>query len=202
MDTFSPLTQKLIDALRWLPGIGPKSAQRMAFKMLSQQGHERASQLAEAISQATQLVKQCHSCRIFSEHEYCNLCQSTKRNRALLCIVETPADVLAFEQAAHYDGLYFVLHGHLSPLDGIGPEAIGLPQLFQQVSIQAITEVIIATNPTMEGEATAHYISQLLPRTITITRIAHGVPMGGEIEYLDGNTLSHALNSRQIIHRE
>lgn len=194
---FSPLTKQLIDALRCLPGIGPKSAQRLAFQLLSQSSKPKGLALAEALTSAIENVGYCKKCRIYTEHTLCDLCQHPKRNQTLLCVVESPADVMAIEQTSNYYGLYYVLHGHLSPLDGIGPAEIGLPALFDHINSNAISELIIATNPTMEGKATAHYIANHVDHSKTAcTRIAHGVPIGGELEYLDGGTLIHAFNSR------
>ena len=194
---FSPLTKQLIDALRALPGIGPKSAQRMAYQLLSDNGKTKAETLAQALSQAIASVKQCSKCRQFTEHTLCLICSNAKRDTTLLCIVEGPSDVIAFEQTHIFKGVYFILHGHLSPLDGISPNDIGIPHLLNRLQNEVIREVILATNPTVEGRATAQYIANHIDtKKIICTRIAHGVPMGGELEYLDGSTLSHALQSR------
>ena len=191
---FSPLTKQLIEALRCLPGIGPKSAQRMAFQLLSESGKAKGLALAEVLQLAIQKVSRCNRCRIYTEHECCDLCQNPKREDTLLCVVESPADVAAIEQTSSYRGLYYVLQGRLSPLDGIGPSEIGLPLLFQRLQSEPIKELIIATNPTMEGKATAYYIANHIDHNkIKCTRIAHGVPIGGELEYLDGGTLTHAF---------
>jgi len=196
---FSPFTKQLIDALRALPGVGPKSAQRMAYQLLTAPGKEKAKTLSDALKQAVLSVGQCQRCRQFTEQTVCSLCSNPKRNHALLCIVESPADVIALEQTHAFQGIYFVLHGHLSPLDGISPDNIGIPQLLARLKDEPIQEVILATNPTVEGKATAQYIANLVDtRKMTCTRIAHGVPMGGELEYLDGSTLSHAFYSRII----
>lgn len=193
---FSPLLEQLIDALRCLPGVGPKTAQRMAFQLL-ERGREQGSHLAKTLQTAMQEIKHCLNCRTFSETDYCRLCQSPHRDPALLCIVESPADIVAVEQMGTYRGLYFVLMGHLSPLDGIGPDDLGIKQLTQLFNKQIVKEVILATNPTVEGEATAHYISELIkPYSIKATRIAHGVPLGGELEYIDSGTLAHAFAGR------
>ena len=193
------LIGQLIDALRCLPGVGPKSAQRMAFYLL-ERNRDGARQLAHALSTAVENIRHCASCRTLSETEICRLCANESRDKSLLCIVETPADVLAVERATGYKGLYFVLMGHLSPLDGIGPNDIGIDLLMQRIDANKPQEVILATNPTVEGEATAHYISELLhARGIKVTRIAHGVPFGGELEYVDGGTLSHAFSGRREI---
>lgn len=194
---FSPLTKQLIDALRALPGIGPKSAQRLAFHLLSPSTHAKGLALADALQKSIQNVGRCKRCHIYTENNYCELCQNPKRDSSLLCIVETPADVMAIEQTNSYRGLYYVLHGHLSPLDGIGPAEIGIPDLIERLQSGIIKELILATNLTMEGKATAHYIANHVDHTKMIcSRIAHGVPMGGELEYLDCGTLSHAFNSR------
>ena len=196
---FSPLINRLIEDLRCLPGVGPKSAQRMAFHLLE---HDRdgAQRLARSLTEAVERIGHCKRCRTLSEAEVCPLCANSGRDASLLCVVETPADVRAIEQATHFRGLYFVLMGHLSPLDGIGPAEIGLDLLEQRLDEGDIKEVILATNPTVEGEATAHYISTLVhARGITTTRIAHGVPLGGELEYVDGGTLSHAFAGRREI---
>lgn len=195
---FSPMTKQLIDALQCLPGIGPKSAQRMAFHLLEGSHKEKGELLAHSLGQALTHVKHCHSCRIYTEVDTCNLCRDIKRDSSILCVVESPADVIAFEQTQSYNGKYFVLQGHLSPLDGIGPQDIGIPLLFERLKKESIRELILATNPTMEGKATAHYIATHAARHgIHCSRIAQGVPIGGEIEYLDGNTLAHALRSRE-----
>jgi len=195
----SPLLQKLINDLRCLPGVGPKSAQRMAFHLL-EHDKQGAIGLAESLIKAMENIGHCSRCRTFSEHNICTICQSPKRDNQLLCIVESPADVRALEQATDYKGLYFVLMGHLSPIDGVGPEQIGIPQLRQKLQDEPIREVILATNPTVEGETTAHYISELVRSfNIVPTRIAHGVPVGGELEYVDINTLSHAFQGRREV---
>jgi recombination protein RecR len=192
----SRLIGQLIESLRCLPGVGPKSAQRMAFQLL-EHNREGGRQLAAALTQAMERVGNCNACRTLSEDPVCSLCASERRNRSQLCIVETPADVQALEQATGYQGLYFVLMGHLSPLDGIGPEALGLDMLETRLASGEVKELILATNPTVEGEATAHFISEMArAHAVRATRIAHGVPMGGELEYIDGGTLSHAFSGR------
>lgn len=197
---FSPLTDQLIEALCGLPSVGPKSAQRMAFHLLAKANRSTGSTLAKALAEAIDQVDYCHSCRNFSEHTYCPLCQSEKRNRAQICVVETPADLAAIEATGVYSGMYYVLHGRLSPLDGIGPEDIALPALLERIDHTQVEEVILATNPTVEGRATAHYIaSRISPGRTQCSRIAHGVPLGGELEYLDRGTLHHALESRDKI---
>lgn len=195
----SRLIGQLIESLRCLPGVGPKSAQRMAYHLLE---HDRdgGRALAKALGKAMQEVGNCESCRTLSEERLCELCASERRDRSLLCVVETPADVQALEQSIAYQGLYFVLMGHLSPLDGIGPEALGLDMLERRLQNGEVGELILATNPTVEGEATAHFISEMAHgHGIRATRIAHGVPMGGELEYIDSNTLSHAFAGRQDV---
>jgi recombination protein RecR len=192
----SRLIGQLIESLRCLPGVGPKSAQRMAFQLL-EHNREGGRQLATALTQAMEQVGNCSACRTLSEDPVCSLCASERRDRSQLCIVETPADVQALEQATGYQGLYFVLMGHLSPLDGIGPEALGLDMLEVRLASGEVKELILATNPTVEGEATAHFISEMArAHAVRATRIAHGVPMGGELEYIDGGTLSHAFSGR------
>jgi recombination protein RecR len=199
MATLGPSIEQLIEALRCLPGVGPKSAQRMTFHLL-EHNRDGGERLAKALSQALQNVHHCERCRILSETAVCLRCSDEQRRQDQLCIVEMPSDVLAIEQATHYKGQYFVLSGHLSPLDGIGPEALGIPQLIELFEKRQIQEVILATNPTVEGEATAHYISQLAQqRKIPISRLAHGIPLGGELEYVDSGTLSHAFSGRETI---
>lgn len=195
----SPLLEQLIEALRCLPGVGPKTAHRMAFQLL-ERGRENGKRLAKILQDAMHNINHCQNCRTFSETELCHLCQSANRDRTLLCIVENPIDMLAVEQMGAYRGLYFVLMGHLSPLDGIGPEDLGLQQLNTLLAQGVIKEVILATNSTVEGEATAHYISDLVKQhTIKVTRIAHGVPLGGELEYIDSGTLARAFSGRETV---
>ncbi len=196
---FSPLLEQLIEALRCLPGVGPKTAQRMALTLLTR-NRERGMHLANILTRAIEEVKHCEMCRIFSETTLCHICTSTHRDASQLCIVENPIDVIAIEQTNSYRGKYFVLLGRLSPLDGIGPDAIGIDQLTARFKTNEIKEIIIATNPTVEGEATAHYIATLAKTYhIKTTRIAHGVPIGSELEYIDANTLSHALIEREVV---
>ena len=193
---YPPSLTQLVEALRCLPGVGPKSAQRMAFHLL-ERDRNGAQHLANAITQAQQRIGQCERCRMFAESELCPICASPRRDRALLCVVESPADVVAVEQSGSYRGCYFVLMGHLSPLDGIGPEELGLPKLDALFAQGEVQEVILATNPTVEGATTAHYIGELAhARGVKASRIAHGVPMGGELEYVDGGTLAHAIAGR------
>ena len=199
MARFSPALDGLIDALRVLPGVGPKSAQRMALYLL-ERDRDGASRLAEALAEAAARVGRCGRCRNLAEETLCGICTDTRRDDSLLCVVETPGDILAIEQAGGYRGRYFVLMGHLSPIDGIGPEEIGLPRLKALAENGDLAEVILATNPNAEGEATAYYITRLLePLVPTVTRIAHGVPLGGELEYVDGSTLAHAFSGRQTV---
>jgi len=186
----------LKQALSRLPGVGPKTAQRMAFHLL-ERDREGAHQLAEALRNALQRIGNCKRCNNFSEQELCAICASPKRDAGLLCVVESPADLETLEKAGVYRGMYFVLMGHLSPLDGIGPDELGVDRLEGLLSKSDIREVILATNLTVEGEATAHYIGGLIhKKNISVTRIAHGVPVGGELEYLDQGTLAHAFNGR------
>lgn len=193
----SRLLSQLIDALQCLPGVGPKSAQRMTFYLL-ERNRDGGRRLVEALQAALAGIGRCRLCRNLSETEVCNRCADPARDRSVLCIVETPADVTAVEQATGFRGNYFVLMGHLSPLDGIGPAQLGLEQLETRLDEQEVREIIVATNPTVEGEATAHYIADLArERAIRVTRIAHGVPVGGELEYIDGGTLSHAFTGRR-----
>lgn len=195
--SFSPLINELIEALRCLPGVGPKSAQRMSFHLL-ERDRLGASQLADALQAAVAAVGRCESCRNLCEEPECRICRDQKRDQQTICVVESPADVLALEQAGGYRGLYFVLMGHLSPIDGIGPEDIGVDDLLARVESLGVSELILATNPTVEGEATAFYITeQLRNRGVTVSRIAHGVPLGGELEYVDSGTLAHAISGRR-----
>lgn len=199
---FSPALSNLMDALRCLPGVGPKSAQRMTLHLL-ERDREGALALAEALQVAVDRVDHCSLCRNFTELEVCEICSDPRRDRQTICVLETPGDVLAVEQSGSYRGLYFVLMGHLSPIDGIGPREIGLDRFQARVVEEGITEVILATNPTVEGEATAYYLSDmLLPRGIRVSRIAHGVPLGGELEYVDGTTLAHAFSGRRQMAQE
>ena len=195
----SPALARLIDALRILPGVGPKSAQRMAFHLL-QDGRAGAQTLAEAVSGALRCVSRCRRCRMLTEGELCVICAAPQREVGLLCAVESPADVVAIEASGSYRGRYFVLMGHLSPLDGVGPEQLGIRELEAILAEGEVRELILATNSTVEGEATAHYLSELAARrAIRASRIAHGVPVGGELEYVDGGTLAHALAGRQSL---
>ncbi|VAW92937.1 Recombination protein RecR [hydrothermal vent metagenome] len=197
--SFSPLISQLIDSFRCLPGVGPKSAQRMVFHLL-ERDRDGAKLLANKILETIELVGNCSMCRTFSENEHCSICSNTKRDEMELCIVESPIDVVAIENSTDYNGLYFVLLGHLSPLDGIMPNDIGLDILNERITNSNINEIILATNSTVEGEATAHYISEMFTdNNLKITRIAHGVPVGGELEFVDGGTISHAFYGRREI---
>lgn len=201
---YSPLIDQLIDAFRRMPGVGPKSAQRMVLHFL-EKDRTGGKALADALEAAMEGVGHCEKCRTLSEDTLCRICQNPSRDQQTICVVETPADVFAVEQTASYKGLYFVLMGHLSPIDGIGPDEIGVSQLRDLVINSDITEIILATNPTVEGEATAYYIAEqfkasaLSDRNIKLSRIAHGVPVGGELEYIDGGTLIHSFAGRQLI---
>jgi recombination protein RecR len=196
---FSPLIDELIKALRCLPGVGPKTAQRMALHLL-ERDRGGAGTLAAAIRNSMDKVGRCERCRILTEQSLCEICHNERRDNSVLCVVETPADVFAIEQAGNFSGKYFVLLGHLSPIDGIGPAEIGMEQLSQRLRDEGIAELILATNTTVEGEATAHYIAEEAKRQgVKVSRIAHGVPMGGELEYIDGGTLAHAFSSRYAI---
>lgn len=193
---FSPLVDQLLETLRVLPGVGPKTAQRMALHLL-ERDRDGGRRLVAALGEALEHVGYCQRCRTLAETPLCSICEDARRDEGLLCVVESPADMLAIEQAGGFRGLYFVLHGHLSPLDGIGPEDIGLDQLDERLAGGSVEEVILATNPTVEGEATAHYIAEQLRGTgVRLSRLAYGVPMGGELEYVDGGTLSRAFNGR------
>ena len=197
----SPLIDRLIDALQMLPGVGPKWATRMALYVL-QHNREGGAALAGALSAAVAEVTRCRECRTLCETELCALCANPKRDARLLCIVESPMDVIAIEQAGGYSGRYYVLHGRLSPIEGVGPVELGLTDLAGRVRERGVEEVILATNPTVEGEATAHYIGEALAETpARLSRIAHGVPLGGELEYIDGGTIAHALRGRRSVVR-
>jgi recombination protein RecR len=196
---FSPSLENLIEALRCLPGVGPKSAQRMTLHLL-ERDREGAVALANALQEAAERVGHCARCRNFTELDVCEVCSDPKRDATIICVVETPADVLAIELSGSFRGIYFVLMGHLSPIDGIGPAEIGLEKFHQRVVDEGIEEVILATNPTVEGEATAYYLTDMLqPGGVRVSRIAHGVPLGGELEYVDGSTLAHALSGRRPV---
>lgn len=196
---YPPSLTRLIEALRKLPGVGPKSAQRMAFHLL-EKDRNGAGAIADALQKAIGNVTRCQRCRMFAEAQLCPICSSAARDRSLLCVVESPADVAAIEQSGSYRGNYFVLMGHLSPLDGIGPDELGFAQLEALLAEGSVKEAILATNTTVEGDATAHVISEIAARyKVTSSRIAHGVPVGGELEYVDGGTLAHALAGRHVL---
>lgn len=189
--------ERLVEALRVLPGVGPRSAQRMAYYLL-QRERDGAEQLARALTEALTRVRHCALCNNYTEDEVCVLCRSPRRDRSQLCVVETPADLAMVEQTSAYGGMYFVLMGRLSPLDGVGPRDIGLEKLLARATAGEVAEVVLATNFTNEGEATAHYIAELLrSRNVRVSRIARGVPLGGELEYVDAGTLSQALLDRR-----
>ena len=190
---------RLVEALRVLPGVGPRSAQRMAFYLL-QNDRPGAEALAQAVSTALATIVRCSRCNNFAEEHVCTLCSSPRRDPSLLCVVETPADLATVEQTLSYSGMYFVLMGRLSPLDGVGPRDVGLDRLISRATEGEVREVILATNFTNEGEATAHYIAEMLrSRDVKVSRIARGVPLGGELEYVDAGTLSQALLDRRGI---
>ncbi len=194
---YGPVIDQLIEALRCLPGVGPKSAQRMALHLL-ERDRPGAARLSTQLAEAVEKVGHCARCRTLTELELCGICQNPARDQRQLCVVETPADMFAIESSGGYRGHYFVLMGHLSPIDGIGPDDIGIDVLVNRLSEQPVEELILATNLTVEGEATAHYISEQAKRlAVNVTRIAHGVPLGGELEFVDGGTLSHAFSSRR-----
>lgn len=195
MDTLN----RLVEALRCLPGVGPKSAQRMVFHLLQHQ-RQRGLNLASCLEQAMNHIQHCQRCNNYTEQDFCALCQNTNRDSSLLCIVESPADVSAIEQSNAFQGKYFVLMGKISPLDGLGPEDIGLPRLKKLIIQEGIKEVILALSPSVEGQTTVHFINQLLrDEQINISQLAHGIPSGGELEFLDGNTIGSALRNRAAI---
>ena len=199
MSSSSPLLTELTDALRCLPGVGRKSAQRMAMHLL-ERDRDGGRRLSAALDEAMRRIGNCSRCRNFSEDPVCALCASNNRDRHVLCVVESPSDLAAIEQATGYSGQYFVLLGRLSPLDGTGPEELGLDRLVARLEEGEVEEIIIATNPTVEGEATAHYLGKLATAAgIRATRLAHGVPLGGELEYVDRSTLAHAFGGRQAV---
>ena len=196
---FSPLLEQLIESLRCLPRVGPKSAQRMALHLLTRQ-RQNGLQLAQHLQMAMQNIGHCEQCRILSENNLCDICRHPQRDTGQLCIVENPIDVAVIEQTATFKGKYFVLLGRLSPLDGIGPEEIGIEHLIRRFAQEKINEIILATNPTVEGEATAHFISELAKQhQIKVTRLARGVSIGSELEYSDLGTLTHAFTGREEI---
>lgn len=193
------MLERLIDGLRCLPGVGQKTAQRMALHLL-ERNREGGQQLSVVLGEAMERIGRCTKCRDLTEHELCSICTNPARDRSLLCIVESPVDVLALEQATAFRGVYFVLLGRLSPLDGMGPAELGLDDLAKRLEDEPPKEMIIATNPTVEGEATAYYLQRMAQKlNISVSMIAHGVPLGGELEYTDQTTLAHAFGSRQFL---
>jgi recombination protein RecR len=193
----SSLLNELVSSLKCLPSVGARTAQRMAFHLL-EHDREKGLKLAEAMRDALENIGHCKQCRTLTEHEVCRICADKGRNPDTLCVVESPTDVMAIEQSTAYRGYYFVLMGKLSPLDGVGPEELGLDLLEMQLENENLQELILATNPTVEGEVTAHYISELAKKyNVNTTRIAHGVPVGGELDYVDSSTLSHAFDGRR-----
>jgi recombination protein RecR len=197
--SYSPLLVRLIDGLRCMPGVGQKSAQRIAFHLL-ERDRDGANNLSTALADAVSGIGHCSRCRMFTEHELCSICSASGRDVSQLCVVESPADVMAIEDATGFRGYYFVLMGHLSPLDGIGPDELGLGLLEDWLANGNVKELIIATNPTVEGDATSHYLAELAAKqSVQASRIAHGVPLGGELEYVDGGTLSHAFFGRRAM---
>lgn len=196
---FTPAVDRLIQALRCLPGVGPRTAQRMAFQLL-ERDREGGVNLSEALVDAMERVGHCQRCRMFSEEELCWICANSQRDASLLCVVETPADVLAVESSSSYSGRYFVLQGKLSPLDGIGPDELGLDALEELLAGDEVRELIVATSATVEGEATAHYLAERARSSqVSVSRIAQGVPRGGELEYVDGGTIGQAIAERRTI---
>ena len=200
MSSISPLVDNLIVAFQCLPGVGPKSARRMVLHLL-EKDKESGEVLAESLYQTLSSVGQCNHCRIFSEKEVCAICNDKKRDSNILCVVETVSDVFAIEESHQYRGKYYILHGHLSPLDNMGPKELGLDELLDRAKEGAYEEIILATNSTLEGEATANYIFEGLKEmdVIKLSRLARGVPLGGELEYVDGGTIMHALAGRTIL---
>jgi len=195
--SFSPLVDELIESLRCLPGVGSKSAQRMALQLL-ERDRRSAARLSIAITASLEGVGRCQQCQNLAEQDICSVCSNERRNTGQVCVVETPSDLMAIEQSGNFNGRYFVLMGHLSPIDGIGPEEIGIDKLLRLIDDASIHELILATNSTVEGDATALYIADILEgRDILVTRIAHGIPVGGQLGYVDGGTLGHALAGRK-----
>ena len=193
----SPLIDQLIEAFRCLPGVGPKSAQRMTLHLL-ERNRSGGQKLSESLTVALNEVGNCVNCRTLTEEDTCRICANSSRNHAICCVVESPADIFAIEQSGSFRGIYFVLMGHLSPIDGIGPDQLGISQLLTKVENNDIEEIIIACNPNVEGDATAYYIAEQLKNSnVQVSRIAHGVPVGGELEFVDGTTLTHAFAGRK-----
>ena len=199
MKSFSPALQDLIDAFKQLPGIGIKSAQRIVFHLL-RENENKALFLAESIQKSFDSINECQKCRMYTEEKLCSICTNSDRDRNIMCVVESPADLIAIENTMQFNGLYFVLMGRLSPLDGIGPDELKIEDLIKLLKDKDIKEIILANSPTIEGEATAAYIGSIAEDLdVKATRIAYGVPMGGELEYVDSNTLIQALNNRNLI---
>ena len=203
MNNISPFVDSLIEAFQCLPGVGPKSARRMVLHLL-EKDREAGKILAESLAQTLSNVGHCRECRIFSEQDLCIICNDNKRDSTTLCVVETVSDVFAIEESHQYRGKYFILHGHLSPIDNMGPEELGLDQLLKKAKENSFTEIILATNSTLEGEATANFIFEGLKgiQSLKLSRLARGVPLGGELEYVDGGTIMHALSGRTILKSE
>lgn len=200
--SFGPLIDELISALRVLPGVGQKSAQRMALHLL-ESNRSGAVNLSRALAAAAEKVQHCERCRNLTDEVLCRICRDERRDRSILCVVESPSDLLAIEQGHYFKGGYFVLSGSLSPIDGRGPEQIGIPALLDLIKEGTVKELILATNPTIEGEATAHFINEILASSeVLVTRLAHGIPLGGELGYVDGGTLSHAFSGRKPLVQE
>jgi len=199
MKSFSPVLQDLIDAFKQLPGIGIKSAQRIVFYLLKE-NENKALFIADSIQKSFESIKECQECRMYTEDDRCSICKDINRNKHIICVVESPADLIAIENTMQFKGLYFVLMGRLSPLDGIGPDELKIEDLTKLLKDRGIKEIILANSPTIEGEATASYIGSIAEDLeVKATRIAYGVPMGGELEYVDSNTLIQAINNRNLI---
>ena len=203
MSKVSPLVDSLIEAFQCLPGVGPKSAQRMVLHLL-ERNKNAGLILANTLSNALESVDKCSNCRIFTEDEICQICSNEKRNKKQICVVESVSDVFAIEMSNQFTGQYFILHGHLSPIDDIGPEELGLEKLFTRVREEGIEEIILATNSTLEGETTSHFIYDKIKtiENLKVTKLARGVPLGGELEYVDRGTIMHAFSGRQNIRIE
>ena len=200
MQLLPEIFQQLTNSLRTLPGVGPRSAQRMALYLLEADKREKARDMAKTIQQAIEEIRHCKKCRIYTDQEICAVCENQSRDQRLLCVVETPSDLIAIESSGSYKGRYFVLMGKLSPLDGIGPQELGIDLLISLLNATQPEEVILALSSTVEGEATSHYLSDKLSSTgCTISRIAQGIPTGGNLEYLDTRTLNHALSDRKRV---
>ena len=203
MSKVSPLVDSLIEAFQCLPGVGPKSAQRMVLHLL-ERNKNAGLILANTLSNALESVDKCSNCRIFTEDEICQICSNEKRNKKQICVVESVSDVFAIEMSNQFTGQYFILHGHLSPIDDIGPEELGLEKLFTRVREEGIEEIILATNSTLEGETTSHFIYDKIKtiENLKVTKLARGVPLGGELEYVDRGTIMHAFSGRQNLRIE